>query len=180
MEGVDGSEAVEVDREDDGGAAFGIRIGEDFAQAPGKLMPIGEPGQRIASGHPLPGPSPHVFPQAHDNAGNVAVRVERWPRAEDSRPQRGRRIIANQMVILNHLAIEGVRLDRCQRVTAGLIQFAVAPAGKRRAREPEGAQPRLTRGDVAQIPIEQCHGGRHIADELDHPINWGVELWGHA
>src|ERR1700686_1774139 len=51
VQGVEGAEAVEIEREDGYGAALGSRIGENLVQAPGKWMAIGEPGQPIRQCH---------------------------------------------------------------------------------------------------------------------------------
>jgi hypothetical protein len=101
-------------------------------------------------------------------------------RAEDCRPRAGRRLLVDELVGLDGFAGQGVMLRRCERLPAGLAELVMAPAGERPVTQPEAADQRLARRYVAEIPVEQRHGCRYLADKSDRPVNGAVERWIHV
>ena len=67
-----------------------------------------------------------------------------------------------------------------ERRSAGLAKLAVAAAGEFCATQPESRDPRRARRDIAQIAVEQCHGGRDIGDKPGRPVKGPVKRCGHT
>ena len=178
---VDVAKAADVDREDRDLAALRIRVGPYLPQSAGEFMAVGKPGQPVR--HRLQ----HVFAgermvlaQRNDDPGDDAIRIAVRSRAEYWAPRFAAGIIVQCPVMLDVLAGEGAQLHLLQCLGAGLVELAVAAAGKRRRRETEGTRPGCAGGNIAQVAVEQRNCGRDLAQELGAPIGCPVRFGTHA
>jgi len=132
-------------------------------------MAAGEPGQRIGRRRPLFDAWCRVFSQPDDHAGDAAVGVAMRSRAEDRRPRVWLCLIIDDLVVLDGFTGQGTALHLVERLKAGPAKLVVPPAGEGQAREPERADPPLACRYIAEIPVEQRHGGRDLANGADRP-----------